>query len=112
MTNSAILLKDIALYFPKQRNLLQILFGLFKKNKSQFRALSGINFEIKQGEVIGIIGRNGSGKSTLLRVIAGIYPPDHERSMPQVTFRCLLGSVLGSLSIKPEEKMLYFTAQF
>ena len=77
MTNSAILLKDIALYFPKQRNLLQILFGLFKKNKSQFRALSGINFEIKQGEVIGIIGRNGSGKSTLLRVIAGIYPPDH-----------------------------------
>jgi len=77
MTNPAILLKDIALYFPKQRNLLQILFGLFKKNKSQFRALSGINFEIKQGEVIGIIGRNGSGKSTLLRVIAGIYPPDH-----------------------------------
>lgn len=77
MTNPAILLKDIALYFPKQRNLLQILFGLFKKKKSHFRALSGINFEIKQGEVIGIIGRNGSGKSTLLRVIAGIYPPDH-----------------------------------
>jgi ABC-type polysaccharide/polyol phosphate transport system ATPase subunit len=39
-------------------------------------AAKDINFDVKQGEFFGIVGRNGSGKSTLLRMIAGIYRPD------------------------------------
>ena len=39
-------------------------------------ALRDVSFEVKRGEVLGVIGRNGCGKTTLLRLIAGIFPPD------------------------------------
>lgn len=52
------------------------LFHLRKSKLEVYEALRGISFEVKKGEIMGIVGKNGSGKSTLLRAIAGIFSAD------------------------------------
>ncbi|MDD5050830.1 MAG: ABC transporter ATP-binding protein [Candidatus Pacebacteria bacterium] len=43
--------------------------------KEEFWALRNIHFEVRRGEVIGIIGKNGAGKSTILKILSQITPP-------------------------------------
>lgn len=53
--------------------IVQLLQG--KIQYEEFRALNEVSFDVKKGEVMGIIGKNGAGKSTLLKVISGILKP-------------------------------------
>ena len=46
------------------------------KRINDTRVLEGINFEVKDGEIVGLVGPNGAGKTTLLNIIAGIWPCD------------------------------------
>lgn len=60
------------------------------RNK-EFWALQDINFELKRGEVLGLIGPNGCGKTTLLRMINGIFPPDKGR----ITINGRIGALIA-----------------
>ena len=60
-----------------QKTFKEFIPALFRGEKTteSFTALDRISFEIKKGEVVGIIGPNGSGKSTILKLIAGVMSP-------------------------------------
>jgi lipopolysaccharide transport system ATP-binding protein len=56
----------------------------------EFWALKDVSFEVKPGEVLGVVGRNGAGKSTLLKIISRITPPTHG----EIEMRGRVGSLL------------------
>jgi lipopolysaccharide transport system ATP-binding protein len=57
---------------PRPRHAGDDLLEANQTSSKEFWALKNVSFEIKQGEVVGVIGRNGAGKSTLLKILSRI----------------------------------------
>jgi lipopolysaccharide transport system ATP-binding protein len=82
--------RDAARYRSLREDITSKFNSLFKSEKpslintknsavEDFWALSDVNFEVKQGDRLGIIGRNGAGKSTLLKILSRIIDPTEGR---------------------------------
>ncbi|TSI13941.1 ABC transporter ATP-binding protein [Brevibacterium aurantiacum] len=68
---------------------------LGRRGQTTVRALRGVNFVAREGEMVGIVGANGSGKSTFLRNVAGVEQPDRGRIL--VRYQPLLLGVTAAL---------------
>ena len=74
----AIEVKDLVISYQnlKKTSIKKTLLHLKRQKTDRFVAVKGISFYVREGEILGIIGKNGSGKSTTLNALAGIFSPD------------------------------------
>jgi lipopolysaccharide transport system ATP-binding protein len=86
MSNTVIKVENISKKYPigkrKASSLREFIVQRFQfqtNEENTIWALKDISFEVKQGEVLGIIGKNGAGKSTLLKILSRITEPDKGR---------------------------------
>ena len=74
----AIEVKDLVISYQnlKKTSIKKTLLHVKRQKPDRFVAVKGISFYVREGEILGIIGKNGSGKSTTLNALAGIFSPD------------------------------------
>lgn len=83
--NSIIRVENVSMRFrmanDRVTSIKEMVTKMLKRQVEykDFWALKNVSFDVKRGEVIGLIGRNGAGKSTILKIISGILKPTEGR---------------------------------
>lgn len=67
-----------------------LVYGMSKEKQKENNVLNDINFSVKKGETLGIIGRNGSGKSTMLKLLTRILRPNSGTIETDGRIACLI----------------------
>lgn len=67
--------KAYRMYNKRSDMLKEGLSFTRKKYHSLYYALNDVTFQIKKGDMVGIVGENGAGKSTLLKILTGVITP-------------------------------------
>lgn len=95
-SENAVEVRNVEMHFNMSKEKLESLkeyFLRFVTKKLMFEdfvAVNGVSFDIKKGDVFGIVGLNGSGKSTMLKLISGILTPSEGTVETQGTIAPLI----------------------
>jgi peptide/nickel transport system ATP-binding protein len=66
MNGDILKIEDLKMYFPVTR-------GLLRRKVADVKAVDGVNFRLKRGETLGLVGESGCGKTTIGRCVLGLY---------------------------------------
>ncbi|MGT2757456.1 ABC transporter ATP-binding protein [Streptococcus ovuberis] len=111
---SVITVKDLTRHYGRKS-------GFLKKEDQLVEAVKGISFEVREGEVFGLLGQNGAGKSTILKILATMLLPTSGRvrvlgydvSKDELNIRERINFVFGGerslyYRLSAEENLFYF----
>lgn len=87
------------------RNEIAISVDCLTKQFGDFKAVDRISFQVRQGEIFGLLGPNGSGKSTTIKILCGIQPPSSGRAI-------VAGVDVGLRSEEARHRIGYMSQRF
>uniref|UniRef100_UPI004055E5F2 ABC transporter ATP-binding protein n=1 Tax=Acetatifactor sp. TaxID=1872090 RepID=UPI004055E5F2 len=92
--------------YKRGSGLKESIKSFFKREKVDVTAVNDINFEVEEGDIVGILGPNGAGKSTTIKMLAGtLYPSDgeirvlgYDPNKERISYVKEMGAVFGQKS--------------
>lgn len=90
--NNILYVQDLKKYFPVKRGLLQRQTGWVK-------AVDGVSFSVKKGEILGLVGESGCGKTTTGRMVLRVLDPTGGK----IFFRKNDGGIVDMASLNPQQ---------